>query len=103
MPWDGEAFAIDFDFIDHQLVVRTSSGAVRSMPLLARTVADFHRELMSLLAAIDIHPNISTMPAELEHPIRFEEDTTHAAYDAAMVHRFWRRRTRRASYPPRSG
>lgn len=90
MPWNGESFTIDFDFIDHQLVVATSTGTVRSMPLFARSVADFYRELMSLLAAIDIHPRIWTMPAEVESPIPFEEDTKHASYDAAMVHRFWR-------------
>jgi hypothetical protein len=90
MPLDGESFSIDFDFIDHQLIVTTTAGAVRSMPLLARSVADFYRELMALLDAIGIHPQISTLPSEVEAPIRFEEDTKHASYDAVMAHRFWR-------------
>jgi hypothetical protein len=91
MPFaGGESFSIDFDFIDHQLVVTTTTGAVRSMPLLARSVADFHRELMALLDAMGIHPHISTLPCEVEAPIPFEEDTKHASYDAAMVERFWR-------------
>src|SRR2546421_4038670 len=33
MPWESESFAIAFDFINHQLVITTSRGAVRSMPL----------------------------------------------------------------------
>jgi hypothetical protein len=90
MPWGGESFSIDFDFIDHQLVIRTSKGDVRSLPFFPRPVADLYRELMATLAALGIHPKFSTLPAELDHPIRFENDTTHAAYDAAAVHRFWR-------------
>ena len=90
MPWESESFAIAFDFINHQLVITTSSGAVRSLPLIARPVAELYGELMATLAAIGIRPKFSTLPAELDNPIRFEKDTTHAAYDAAAVHRFWR-------------
>src|SRR5947209_6481784 len=89
MPWESESFAIDFDFIDHQLVVTTSRGEVRAMPLLARTVAEHYAEMMALLASLGIRPKFSTLPAELDHPIRFEKDTTHAAYDAEAAHRFW--------------
>ncbi len=90
MPWQSEAFAISFDFINHQLVITTSRGAVRSMPLIPRPVAEFYQELMALLAAIGIHPKISTLPQEVDDPIHFDEDRTHASYDAAAVHRFWR-------------
>jgi hypothetical protein len=90
MPWNGESFSLDFDFIDHKLVVVTSTGAARTMPLTAQSVADFYRALMALLAGIGIHPQFSTLPSEVENPIRFEDDTQHAAYDAEMVHRFWR-------------
>src|SRR3954462_2343450 len=47
MPCGAESFQIDFDFIDHQLPVRTSDGQVRSLALRPRSVADFHRELMA--------------------------------------------------------
>ena len=30
------------------------------------------------------------MPVEVENPIRFEEDTHHASYDAEYANRFWR-------------
>jgi Family of unknown function (DUF5996) len=90
MPHGSETFAIDFDFIDHRLVVTTSWGAVRAIPLAPRSVADFYREVMRTLDDLAIHPKISTLPSELEKPIRFEEDTTHAAYDPDAAHRFWR-------------
>ena len=30
------------------------------------------------------------MPVEIPNPIRFDQDVTHARYDPAYVHRFWR-------------
>src|SRR5205085_1440272 len=51
---------------------------------------EFYRELMALLAATGVHPKISTMPAELDAPIPFDQDTTHHAYDAGAAHGFWR-------------
>ena len=90
MPWNGEAFAIDFDFIAHQLLITTSAGDIRTMELTPRSVADFHRELMGVLAQLGIHPRITTMPQEVENAIPFDQDTKHASYDAEMVHRFWR-------------
>src|SRR3954454_10402795 len=52
IPWDGESFSIDFDFIDHRLVVATSTGPARTMPLVAQSVADFYRALMALLGNV---------------------------------------------------
>ena len=44
------AFAMEFDFIDHQLVIRVSDGSDRMLRLEPKTVADFYQELMSLAA-----------------------------------------------------
>src|SRR5436309_4221385 len=41
-----------------------------------------------LRLAIDVH--IWTMPSEVPSPIRFEEDTQHASYDATYAHQSWR-------------
>jgi Family of unknown function (DUF5996) len=45
-------FQVDFDFIDHRLVIYISDGRARSMPLAARPVAEFYREFMSHLHAL---------------------------------------------------
>ena len=34
MPYGERTFEIDFDFLDHQLVARTSEGETRAMPLV---------------------------------------------------------------------
>ena len=44
---------------------------------------------MACLARLGIHVHIWTMPSEIENAIPFEQDRTHAQYDAAMAHRFW--------------
>ena len=45
---------------------------------------------MALLHGLGIAVTINEMPNEVPNPIRFSQDRTHAAYDAAAAHRFWR-------------
>lgn len=89
IPHDASAFEIAFDFVDHALVVRTADGETRRIALAARTVADFYAGLMAMLAELDIVVDIDRLPNELPNPVAFDEDITHAAYDAAYARRFW--------------
>ena len=81
---------IDFDFLDHRLVVRTSSGPDRGFGLEPMSVADFYRRVMGELRAAGIDVAINVVPNEVPAPIPFTEDNLHAAYDANAVQRFWR-------------
>jgi hypothetical protein len=90
IPVGNEILEITFDFIGHRLVARTSRGTERSVPLEPQTVADFYRRTMDLLNGIGVSVTIDEMPNEVANPIRFSQDRTHAAYDAAAAHRFWR-------------
>ena len=83
-------FQIDFDFIDHRLVIEVSDGSTRDLVLAPMTVADFYAKVMHLLNELGIEVRINTLPNEIPEPIRFEDDRTHAAYDAEYVNRFWR-------------
>lgn len=85
-----ECFDVEFDFIDHQLVIRLSSGQVMVLPLRPQSVADFYREYMGALASFGIHITIHSIPDEVANPIPFAEDTVHASYDLDAAHRFWR-------------
>jgi hypothetical protein len=80
---------IDFDFVDHRLVVRVSDGPIRHFALGAMSVARFYRQLMAELHAAGIEVRIHTVPNEVPSPVRFTEDDLHASYDAEAVHRFW--------------
>lgn len=90
-PYEGRTFAIDFDFVDHDVEISTSDGARRTLALVPRTVADFYAELMALLASVGIHVEIWDHPVEiLTDPIPFHLDRSHAAYDPEAVGRWFR-------------
>jgi hypothetical protein len=90
LPHDTRTFTMEFDLIDHRLVIRTSDGEERSLRLEPRTVADFYRAVMAMLLDLGLDVKIWPMPVEIPAPIRFDEDTVHAAYDPVFAHRFWR-------------
>ncbi len=90
IPIGAEIFEIEFDFIGHRLMVRTSRGDERSLPLEPQPVADFYRATIDLLRGVGVAVAINDTPNEVPDPIRFSEDQTHASYDAAAAHRFWR-------------
>lgn len=90
IPHDTRAFQLDFDFIDHQLVLRTSDGQTRSLALRPRSVADLYRELMARLQELNLGVRIFSRPNELEDATPFTEDDAHASYDADAAHRCWR-------------
>jgi hypothetical protein len=90
IPYHGEMFQIQFDFMKHHLEIQTSYGASRAMALAPKSVAAFYRELLSALRAIGIEVEINTKPQEVPEPISFDQDEVHRSYDPEYVHRFWR-------------
>jgi hypothetical protein len=90
ITYGGTSFQIDFDFIDHTLTLQTSKGAVETVVLGPRTVADFYTEIMSRLRGLGVETQIWTMPVEIPDAIPFEQDRTHGSYDPEYVTRFWR-------------
>jgi hypothetical protein len=90
IPYAGGMFEIEFDFIHHQLVIRTSQDTRQTIALRARSVAEFYREVMAALASLGIKVNIWKMPVEIPNPIPFDQDTVHASYDPEYANRFWR-------------
>jgi hypothetical protein len=89
LPYGHRSFTIEFDFIDHRLVVATSDGEVRTLDLEPRAVADFYRQVMALLDEMGLPVKIWRMPVEIPSPIPFDQDFEHHAYDREAVRRFW--------------
>jgi len=90
IPDGARTFQIDFDFIDHVLLIVASDGAQRRLQLKPQTVADFYVIVMAALADLGIDVTIDDMPNEIAGAVRFGEDRQHASYDADAAHRFWR-------------
>lgn len=89
IPVDGRALDIEFDFVDHELVLRTSDGRRATVALRPRSVADFYAELGHVLGRLEVVVDIEASPNEVDPAIPFAEDTTHHSYDADAVHQFW--------------
>lgn len=90
MPYDHGSLEIDFDFLDHALVFRTSAGAVESLPLRPQPIAEFFRDYKAMLRTLDVDAHLWPMPQEMDQPVLFTEDRGHAAYDRDAVQRCFR-------------
>jgi hypothetical protein len=89
MPYQDGGAEIEFDFTRHELVITTTNGAARRMPLAPRKVADFYAEYRSHLDDLGIGVAIGRMPNEIPDAIPFDADTVHDQYDAEAMHTFW--------------
>jgi hypothetical protein len=90
MPHDSRVFAADFDFLDHQLYLRTSGGTTAAVALRPQSVADFYGEYLAALRSLDLDVKIRPVPVEVETAIPFAEDREHKSYDADAAQRWWR-------------
>ena len=90
IPYSGGIFEAEFDFTEHVLRIETSRQETELVDLKPRSVANFYSEVMATLKSLGIEVKIWTMPVEIPNPIRFDQDTKHASYDARYAERFWR-------------
>lgn len=90
MPYGPRTLDVEFDFVEHELVLRTDDGAVHEMPLRPRSVAEFYHLYLKALETLAIRVKLWPMPVEVENAIRFTDDRTHASYDPDYAHRLWR-------------
>lgn len=90
VPHGALSFSIDFDFIDHQLILCASNGEMERFNLEPMDTADFYAAVMAAMERIGCPVTINVVPNEVVDPIPFPEDRTHSSYDAEAVNRFWR-------------
>ena len=89
VPWDGGIFEIEFDFNTDELVIRLSNGKSAKVSLKNLSVADFYQSLMEHLKHLGLETEIYASPNEIESPIPFAEDKTHADYDHDQINSLW--------------
>ena len=90
MPCGPRMLQIDFDFLDHTLLLQTNLGDRTTIPLQAMSVAEFYARVMEELGRIGCPVHIWPRPVEVASPIPFAEDNTHCSYDPDYAQRFWR-------------
>ncbi|MDX2378084.1 DUF5996 family protein [Microbacterium sp. LRZ72] len=89
IPDGRRLFDLEFDFIAHELRIRTSDGGARAVRLEAKPVSEFHAQTLRALHELGIDAEISSTPNEVEPAIPFAQDTAHAEYDPAAARLFW--------------
>jgi len=89
MPCRERSFDVVFDFTKHRLDIEASDGRVERFDLKPMAVADFYAAFMQALRRLGIDTHIRTMPCEIENAVPFDQDRTHAQYDAAYAQKFW--------------
>ena len=90
IPHGNRTFTIEFDFIDHRLLVETCDGDRREVALEPRTTADFYAAVMATLQELELPVKINPRPNEVDPAIPFAEDRKHASYDRDACLRFWK-------------
>jgi hypothetical protein len=90
IPHGSTSFQIDFDFVEHYLVIGVTDGGVRSVPLQPQSTAAFYRKVMEAMSALGVPVAIRTTPNELPDPIPFDKDEIHCSYDREYANRYWR-------------
>jgi len=89
IPYGASIFEIRFDFVDHELRVLKSDGAIRALKLGPQSVAKFYGDVMNALAEMELPVKINVIPNEIQDPIPFDEDEEHRSYDPEYANRFW--------------
>jgi hypothetical protein len=90
IPYGDLGLELELDLVAHELAIRTSVGDDERLPLVPRSVAAFHREVLGRLHALEIDPRIWRMPVEIPDPIPLDEDEVHASYEPEDANRFFR-------------
>jgi Family of unknown function (DUF5996) len=89
LPYGQRTFTIEFDFIDHQLRIRTSDGRAKELELAPRSVANFYADLIAGLASLGMPIKIWPVSVEMPVAIRLDTDETHRTYNPDQVSRCW--------------
>jgi hypothetical protein len=89
IPHGLACFDAEFDFVDHELVLRASNEAVERIALSGQDVANFYQQVMEGLKHLGMPVAITELPQEVPDPIPFPEDRQHHTYDPAYARRFW--------------
>ena len=86
----GTVFELEFDLVDHELLIRSPNHPTQKVTLQTGSVADFYERTMAALGKLDHAVAIWPVPVEVEVATPFLEDTDEREYSPESAHLFWR-------------
>jgi hypothetical protein len=90
IPAGAISLQLEFDFLDHALVVRCTDGGERRVALAPGTVAGFYAKVMDALEGLGAATRIVARPNEVADPTPFAADHERRAYEPEAARDFWR-------------
>lgn len=90
IPYEHGLFEIMFDFIHHELKIKTSSGTRDRFSLGGQTVSSFYEMLMEKLKFLGIEVKIYDMPNEIAGAIPFSKNSQRIPYQANQAQTLWK-------------
>jgi hypothetical protein len=92
IPYANMSFDLEFDLIDHHLLIRTSKDQTSRMALAGLSVARFYHDVLSALRGFGIEVKILAVPFDpkrVKSTQPFESDSAPRAYAPQFANRFW--------------
>ncbi|SFM29023.1 DUF5996 family protein [Methanolobus profundi] len=91
IPYEDMSFEMEFDLIEHVLIIRTSTDQNRNIELKGLSVSQFYKKVFSELSDIGISTKIVAVPYDTPFSTEpFETDDKHSSYNEKYVNRYWR-------------
>jgi hypothetical protein len=90
IPHETVGFALEFDLVAGDLIIRVSDGGERRIRLAPGSLAEFHAEVMDGLTALGVATTIVPTPNEMADATPFPQDTRRRSYDAGVARDYWR-------------
>jgi hypothetical protein len=90
LPNGATAVQLEFDFIDRQLVARSTDGRQAQVALVPGCMADFYRATLQAMSSIGAPTHIVAMPNELEQATPFPDDRATRPYEPGAALALWR-------------
>ena len=90
IDYENGIFELEFDFVNHKLLITTSNAGDDFLNLYPRSVASFYKELFEKLNGLGINVKIYPKPNEVDPAIPFAEDEIHTSYDPVQMNLFWK-------------
>jgi hypothetical protein len=90
VPHQAGGFAVEADFVAHEVRCTTSWGATAGFTLRDASVAETTGALSRALRAVGVDGAVNPLPQEVPDPIPFHEDTRPRPYRRDLVEAWWR-------------
>ncbi len=94
IPYSEGIFDLTFNFINHHLIISTSTGGQSSISLRPGAIAVFYKELFAELHNLGVEAAIVPVPNEVEPAVPFLKDNSERVYHEQAAHNFWQALTK---------